>query len=50
MDQKVVFKTHPNPKNSPLGLKKIKNDPKIKSISKVRVEGTKKIKVVQLHE
>ena len=35
------------PKNSPLGLQKVKNDPKIKSNSKFRIEGMiKKMKVV----
>ena len=31
-------RTLPQPKNSPLGPKKVKNDPKIKSKSKVRIE------------
>ena len=36
--QKVV-QPFLNPKNSPLGPPKIKNDPKIKSKSNVRIEG-----------
>ena len=34
------FKHYPDPKNSSLGPQKIKNDPKIESKSKVRIEGT----------
>ena len=34
----TVFKPYPNPKNNPLGPQKLKNDPKIKSKSKVRIE------------
>ena len=34
-----TFSTFPNPKNSPLGPQKVKNDPKIKSKSNVRIEG-----------
>ena len=30
--------SYPNPKNSPLGSKKVKNDPKIKSKSNVRIK------------
>ena len=42
---------YPDPKNSPLGPQKVKNDPQIKSKSDVRIEKkSKKIKVVQLHE
>ena len=29
----------PKPKNSPLGSQKVKNDPKIKSKSNVRIQG-----------
>ena len=50
---KTVFEPYPNPKNSPLGPPKLKNDPKIKSKSNVRFEGNidlSKMKVVQLHE
>ena len=32
------FLTLPLPKNGPLGPQKVKNDPKIKSNSKVRIE------------
>ena len=35
------FEPHPDPKNRPLGSQKIKNNPKIKSESNVRIEGTK---------
>ena len=31
---------YPDPKNSPLGPQKVKNDPQIKSKSDVRIEGT----------
>ena len=34
------FSTLPDPKNSPLGPRKVKNDPKIQSKSKVRNEGS----------
>ena len=34
------FEPYPNPKNSRFGPQKVKNDPKIKSKSKVRIEGT----------
>ena len=34
---KNSFEPYPNPKNSPLGPQKVKNDPKIKSNSKVRI-------------
>ena len=33
-----IFEPYPNPKKSPLGPQKVKNDPKIKSKSKVRIE------------
>ena len=33
------FRTLPQPKNSLLGPQKVKNDPKIKSKSNVRIEG-----------
>ena len=35
----MVFEPYPNPKNSPLGPQKLKNDPKIKSKTNVRIEG-----------
>ena len=35
------FKPHIEPKNSPLGPQKVKNDPKIKSKSNVRIERNK---------
>ena len=31
VEPKTVFEPYPNPKNSPLGPQKVKNDPKIKS-------------------
>ena len=40
-DPKTVFEPYPNPKNSPLGPQKVKNDPKIKSKSNVRIERNK---------
>ena len=43
VDPKTVFKPFLNPKNSSL-------EPKIKSKSNVRIEETKKMKVVELHE
>ena len=36
-DPKTVFEPYRNPKNSPLGPQKVKNDPKIKSKSNVRI-------------
>ena len=36
-DPKTVFEPYPNLKNSPLGPQKVKNDPKIKSKSNVRI-------------
>ena len=39
-----IFELFPNPKNSPLGPKKVKNDPKIKSKSIIRMEGSKENK------
>ena len=39
-DHKTVLEPYPNPKNSPSGPQKVKNDPKIKSKSNVRIEGT----------
>ena len=38
-DPKTVFEPYPNPKNSPLGPQKVKNEPKIKSKSNVKIEG-----------
>ena len=38
-DPKTVFEPYPNPKNSPSKPPKVKNDTKIKSNSRVRVEG-----------
>ena len=40
-DPKTVFEPYPNPKNSPLGPQNVKNDPKIKSKSNVRVKRNK---------
>ena len=38
--QSIFLKPTPTPKNRPLGPQKVKNYPKIKFISKVRIEGT----------
>ena len=35
---KKSFEPYPDPKNSPLGPKKVKNDPIIKSKSKVKID------------
>ena len=40
VDSKIIFEPYLDPKNSPLGPQNVKNDPKIKSKSKVRIEGT----------
>merc|ERR1712198_207165 len=40
-DPKTVFEPYPNPKNSPLGPQKVKNDPKIKSKVDARIERNK---------
>ena len=37
----TIFEPYSDPKNSPLGPRKVKNDPKIKSKSKFKIEGTK---------
>ena len=37
---KTFFEPHTDPKNIPLGPQKVKNDPKIKSKSNGRIEGT----------
>ena len=34
-----LHEPYPNPKNSPFGPQKLKNDPKIKSKSNVRIKG-----------
>ena len=39
VDPKTVVEPYSNPKNSPLGPQKVKNDPKIKSKSNVKTEG-----------
>ena len=44
------FEPHIEPKNSPLSTQKIKNNPKIKSKSIVRIEGNKENKVVALYD
>ena len=38
VDPKAVVEPYPNNKSSPLGPKKVKNDPTIKSKSKIRIE------------
>ena len=50
MDPKTFFELHIEHKNNPLGPQKVKNNPKIKSKEKVRIEGTMGKKVVQLHD
>ena len=39
VDSKTIVEPYRNPKNCPLGPKKVKNYPKIKSKSNVRNEG-----------
>ena len=39
VDPKTAFEPYPNPKNSPLGPQKAKNDPKIMSTTNVRIQG-----------
>ena len=39
MDPKTVFEPHIEPKSRPIGPKKDKSDPKIKSNSNVRIQG-----------
>ena len=39
VDPKIGFEPYPDPKISSLGPQKVKNDPQIKSKSKVRLEG-----------
>ena len=41
LDPKTFLEPFPYPKNSPLGTQKVKNDPKIKSKSNVRIERNK---------
>ena len=41
VDPKTVFEPFHNPKNSSLGPQKVKNDPKIKPKSNVRIERNK---------
>ena len=43
----INFEPYPNPKNCPLGPPKLKKYPKIKSKSKVRIEGTIETKSYQ---
>ena len=45
-----IFEPYLDPQICPLGPQKVKNNPKIKSKEKVRIEGTIEKKVVQLHE
>ena len=45
MDPKTVFEPHIESKNIPLGSKKVKNNPKIKSKSNIRSEGNKENKI-----
>ena len=39
VNHKTVFEPNPDPKKSPLGAQKVKNYPKIKSKSNIRIEG-----------
>ena len=41
VDPKIVFEPYPDPKNSPLGPQKVKNNLKLQSNSKVRIEGSR---------
>ena len=41
VDPKTVYEPFPNPQNSPLRSKKLKNDPKTKSKVNVRIERKK---------
>ena len=50
VDPKIVIEPFPNPKNSPLGPQKVKNHPKIKSKSKVRIERNIEKELAQVHE
>ena len=50
MDPETVLETYPNPKKSPLGPQKFKNDPKIKLNQMSELKETKKMEVVQLHK
>ena len=45
-----MFEPYPNPKNSPLGPQKVKNDSELSQNEMSELEETKKMKVVQLHE
>ena len=40
VDPKTVFQLYNESKNNPLGPQKVKDNPKIKSKEKVRIEGT----------
>ena len=44
------FRSLPDSKKKPLGPQKVKNDPKIKSKSNIRIDGNIKNSVVQLYE
>ena len=50
LDPKTVFEHYPYPKNRPLGLQKVKKDPKIKSKSNIRIEGNIEKKVAAIYE
>ena len=50
VDHKTVVEPYPNPQNSSLGPKKVKNYPKIKQKQISEFTETYKIKVVQLYE
>ena len=48
VDPKTVYEPFLNPKNSLLGPPKVKNDPKIKSKSNVRIDGNKELSIEKL--
>ena len=50
VDPKKVVEPYPNPKKSPLGPQKVKNDPKINQNQISEMTETYKMKVIQLHE
>ena len=49
-DPKTVFEPFPNPNNSRQGPKKSKTTPKLSQNQMSKLKGTKKMKVIQLHE
>ena len=47
---KNSFQRYPDQENSQLGPQKLKNNPKIKSITNIRIEETIENKNLQIHE